>query len=75
MKGKKLPVLVGFGIKTPEQAAEVSQIAEGIIVGSALIDVIEKNTQRKDKLEAAAEYIASLKNAMDKSSSAGNKKG
>ena len=74
-EGKKLPVLVGFGIKTPEQAAEVSQIAEGIIVGSALIDVIEQNSQREEKLEAAGKYIASLKSAMDNSSSEENKRG
>jgi len=72
---KKMPVLVGFGIKTPEQAAEVSQYAEGIIVGSALIDVIEQNSQREDKLEAAAKYIASLKEAMENSSSEENKRG
>tara|TARA_Y100000588_G_scaffold387768_1_gene486343 strand:- start:2792 stop:3598 length:807 start_codon:yes stop_codon:yes gene_type:complete len=71
---KKMPVLVGFGIKTPEQAAEVSQYAEGIIVGSALIDVIEQNSQREDKLEAAAKYIASLKEAMENSSSEENKR-
>ncbi|MED5580350.1 MAG: tryptophan synthase subunit alpha [Nitrospinota bacterium] len=68
-KEKKLPVLVGFGIKTPEQAAEVSQFAEGIIVGSALIDVIEQNSDREDKLDAAAKYISSLKSAMDNSCS------
>ncbi len=72
---KKMPVLVGFGIKTPEQAAKVSQYAEGIIVGSALIDVIEQNSQREDKLEAAAKYIASLKEAMENSSSEENKRG
>ena len=74
-KEKKLPVLVGFGIKTAEQAAEVSQYAEGIIVGSALIDVIEQNSQREEKLEAAGKYIASLKSAMDNSSSEENKRG
>ena len=74
-KEKKLPVLVGFGIKTAEQAAEVSQYAEGIIVGSALIDVIEQNSQREEKLEAAGKNIASLKSAMDNSSSEENKRG
>ena len=74
-KEKKLPVLVGFGIKTPEQAAEVSQFAEGIIVGSALIDVIEQNSDREDKLDAAAKYISSLKSAMDNSCSEKNRRG
>ena len=32
-----LPVCVGFGIKTPEQAAEVARLAEGVVVGSAIV--------------------------------------
>ncbi len=34
------PVAVGFGIKTPERAAEVARIADAAVVGSALVDVI-----------------------------------
>jgi len=36
-----LPVVVGFGIRTAEQAAEVARIADGVVVGSALVDEIE----------------------------------
>ena len=36
-----LPVAVGFGIKTPEQAAEVARVADGVVVGSALVAAIE----------------------------------
>ena len=72
---KKLPVLVGFGIKTPQQAAEVSQFAEGIIVGSALIDLIEQNSNIEDKLDAASKYISSLKSAMNNSFSEKNRRG
>jgi len=35
-----LPVCVGFGIRTPEQAAAIAQLTEGVVVGSALIDQI-----------------------------------
>jgi len=35
-----LPVAVGFGIKTPERAAEVAQVADGVVVGSVLVDLI-----------------------------------
>jgi len=35
-----LPVAVGFGIKTPEQAAKVAQVAEAVVVGSAIVDRI-----------------------------------
>jgi len=36
-----LPVAVGFGIRTPERAAEVARLADGVVVGSALVDEIE----------------------------------
>ena len=38
-----LPVAVGFGIKTPTQVAEVGNIADAAVVGSALVDIIEAN--------------------------------
>ena len=39
-KATGLPVAVGFGIKTPERAAEIARIADAAVVGSALVDVI-----------------------------------
>lgn len=36
----KLPVAVGFGIRTPEQAAAIAKVADGVVVGSALIDIV-----------------------------------
>ena len=43
-----LPVCIGFGIRTPQHAAEVAKRAEGAVVGSALIDKIaeEKSPQQ-----------------------------
>jgi tryptophan synthase alpha chain len=38
----RLPVAVGFGISTPEQVAAVARIADGVVVGSALVRVIEE---------------------------------
>ena len=37
-----LPISVGFGIRTPEQAAAIARLAEGVVVGSALVDKIAK---------------------------------
>lgn len=37
-----LPVAIGFGIRTPEQAAAIARLADGVVVGSALIDHIAK---------------------------------
>lgn len=56
----ELPVAVGFGISTPEQAALVSGIADGVIVGSALIQALDKGGP-----QGASAFLASLRFAMD----------
>jgi tryptophan synthase alpha chain len=53
----KIPVAVGFGISTPEQAAEIAHYADGVIFGSALIDVVENAV---DKPKAAAAFVISM---------------
>ena len=35
-----IPVAVGFGVRTPEQAAEIARVADGVVVGSALVDLV-----------------------------------
>ena len=35
-----LPVVVGFGVRTPEQAAEIARVADGVVVGSALVELV-----------------------------------
>jgi tryptophan synthase alpha chain len=45
----KLPVAVGFGIKTPEQAAEVARVADASVVGTALVDRLAQNLDTKGK--------------------------
>ena len=47
-----LPIAVGFGIKTPEQVAEVAAIADAAVVGSALVNVIESNLDESGKAMA-----------------------
>ncbi len=37
-----LPIAVGFGVRTPEQAAEIAKVADGVVVGSALVDLVGK---------------------------------
>lgn len=57
-----LPLCVGFGISTPKHVAEVSQYADGVIVGSALLQVI--NHAPKDQMHTKVrEYVSSLKEA------------
>jgi tryptophan synthase alpha chain len=53
-----LPLAVGFGIGTPEQAARVARIADGVIVGSALIRAIGESGQ---PVEAARAFVAALR--------------
>lgn len=62
----KLPLMVGFGIKTPEMAAGVATFADGVIVGAALIDkIIEAHNSKHDILQVANALIASMRHAMD----------
>ena len=55
-----LPLAVGFGISSPEQAAFVGRIADGVVVGSALV-----RTLGEEGVAAAGDFLASLRRAMD----------
>lgn len=56
------PVAIGFGIHTPEQAKALSKLADGVITGSGVVDIInKKGNEAKEDLHA---YISGLKNAM-----------
>ena len=54
----KLPVCVGFGVRTPEQARAIAQSADGVVVGSALVDAVRKSLQTDGK--ATATTVASV---------------
>ncbi len=58
-----LPVAVGFGISTPQQAATIAPLADGIVVGSALVRLIEAHGQGEDLLPVVSEYAAAIKEA------------
>ncbi len=53
----KTPIAIGFGIKTPEQAHQASRLANGIIVGSAVIDVLAKKGN-------IGKFVSTLKRAI-----------
>ncbi len=59
------PLAVGFGISTPTQAKEVSKYADGIIVGSAIIDIIKKNLGKKDLVKEVGKFVGNLRQAID----------
>ena len=56
-----IPVAVGFGINTPDQAREIGNIADGVIVGSAIVKIIEENGE--NATEALKDYVSSMKKA------------
>ncbi len=55
------PVCVGFGISTPEQAGEMAKIADGVIVGSAIVGRIEQAAGPEDAVQKAAKFAMELK--------------
>lgn len=57
------PLAVGFGISQPEQAKQVAGIADGVIIGSALVSLI--GADRETCTDAAAAYISKIRGAMD----------
>jgi hypothetical protein len=56
-----LPLAVGFGINTPEQASNIGKIADGVIVGSAIVKIIEEHGDYAE--DALKEYVSSMKKA------------
>ncbi|OGQ36196.1 MAG: tryptophan synthase subunit alpha [Deltaproteobacteria bacterium RIFCSPLOWO2_01_FULL_42_9] len=59
-----LPVCVGFGISNARQAGEVSRLADGVIVGSAIVKLIEKNQSLPDLAKKVGRFAAELKKGM-----------
>ncbi len=58
------PLLVGFGISNPEDANEIGRNADGVIVGSAIIDLITKSRGNQDMLRSIGQFVQRLKLAL-----------
>jgi tryptophan synthase alpha chain len=63
-KVASVPVCVGFGISTPEQATAIAKYADGVVVGSALVDRIGRAKSREEAVTEATTFVASLKAAL-----------
>jgi len=59
---KDIPCAVGFGISTPDQAAQMAKLADGVIVGSAIVKIIEQ--YGKDCLAPVGEYVRRMKESL-----------
>lgn len=57
-----LPVAVGFGVRTPEQAEAIARVADGVVVGSAIVDLVGKHGE--DAPAHVRAYIQSLSAAI-----------
>jgi len=58
-----LPVCVGFGVSTAEHARQIASVADGVIVGSAIVAIIER--EGASAVPALVEFVRSLRSGMD----------
>jgi tryptophan synthase alpha chain len=63
-KVSEAPIAVGFGVATPEDAARVAKIADGVIVGSAIVQRIASHQNDRNMVGNVAGFVRSLKTAM-----------
>ncbi len=61
----ELPVCVGFGLSMPEQAKMLSKFADGVIVGSAIINIILENNGKRKALLKVSDFVKTMKEAME----------
>jgi tryptophan synthase alpha chain len=63
--GGKVPVVVGFGVRTPQHAREIASFADGVVVGSAAVDVVKKAVDAKrDPVPDLKAFVQSLRAAV-----------
>src|SRR5207249_6088078 len=62
-----LPIAVGFGISNPTQAATVAMIAEAVVIGSAIVDLIGKIGDADDLANGVGKFVAPFASAISSS--------
>jgi len=58
-------VLVGFGISGPEQAKEAAQCSDGVIIGSAIVKIIETHSDPAERNQKIADFVSGIKEALN----------
>jgi tryptophan synthase alpha chain len=59
-----VPIAVGFGVQTADDAARVSEVADGVIVGSAIVRAVEEHQHDKDLPDQVGRFVRTLKSAI-----------
>ena len=59
-----IPVAVGFGISTPEQAAKMASVSDGAIIGSAIVKIVAEHGKNSE--QPVYNYVKSIKDALEK---------
>ena len=63
--GTDLPIAVGFGVRTPDQAAAIARVADGVVVGSAIVEIVAAHGAAAP--HHVTDYVRSLKSAIETS--------
>ena len=63
--GTDLPIAVGFGVRTPDQAAAIARVADGVVVGSAIVEIVAAHGAAA--APHVTDYVRSLKSAIETS--------
>ncbi len=59
--------VVGFGISTPEDAARISRIADGVVIGSAIIRLLEKTVNKVEASALVTQFMQDIRKGIDQS--------
>jgi tryptophan synthase alpha chain len=59
-----LPVAVGFGISKPQQAREIALFADGVVIGSAVVRLIDENKNNPDLVKIVSGYVSEIKKVL-----------
>jgi tryptophan synthase alpha chain len=60
----ELPIAVGFGISRPQQAREIGRFADGVVIGSAVVSLINENKKNRDLVKIVSDYASGIKKAL-----------
>jgi tryptophan synthase alpha chain len=65
LRGKlKKPFVAGFGVSSPESAAHLAQFSDGVVIGSALIEIIRRETSQDRQVAEVAKFLKEIRRAL-----------